>query len=127
MYARYRFMGCVIHHRQVLDAAPFSRAVKHEVHRPHLICRRWALQGMHVAQGSLFASALFHLKTRFSVEPVHALVVDDLSSLAQLQIDHFSAVSAMALGQDNDLLLEHAVAVLSWLIAVGTGTHVGDA
>jgi len=29
--------GCVIHFRQALDAAPLSRAIKHEVHGPHLV------------------------------------------------------------------------------------------
>ncbi len=82
---------------------------------------------MSVAKGNLLAPALLHLQTRLGVQAVDTFVIDDLSGLAQLQIDHAGAIASMSLGQGDDLVLEHAVAVLSWLIAVGTGAHVDDA
>ena len=122
----YRLMSCVILHRKALDAAPLGHAIKHEVHGPHLVAGRWALQGMSVAQRYLLASAPLHLQTRLGIQAIYALVIHDLACLAQLQIDHHVAISIMALGQGDDLLLEHVVAVVGRLVALGTGAHAND-
>jgi hypothetical protein len=98
-------VGRVIDHRQVLDAASFGRAVKDKVHRPHLVGCHRALQRVALGQRDLLALALFDLQARLSVQAVNTLVVDDLASLAQLQVNHTGAISAVALGQGNDLLL----------------------
>ena len=66
---------------------------------------------MPVAQGNILAPALLHLQTCLGKQAVHTLVVHDLVRLAQLQIDHAGAVSAIALGQGDDLLVECAIAV----------------
>jgi hypothetical protein len=77
-----------------------------EVHGPDRVGGCWALQGMPVTQWDFPASALLRLQTRLGIQSVHTLVVHDLARLAKLQIDHAGAVSAMALGQGDDLLLE---------------------
>ena len=66
-------------------------------------------------------------KLAWSVKALHALVVDNLTRLAQLQIDHVGALTSMPLRQSNDLLLERTVGVLGRLVAVGTGAHAHDA
>lgn len=51
-------------------------------------------------------------------------MVDEFTGLAKLQIDHASAVAAMALCQSDDLFLECAIAVLGRFIAVlASGLH----
>ena len=50
-------------------------------------------------------------------------MIHDLACLAQLQIDHPGAESAMSLGQGDDPLLERAIKVCSGLVTQCTGAH----
>lgn len=81
---------------------------------------------MALGQRDLLALALFDLQARQRVQAVNALVVDDLASLAQLHVNHASAISAVALGQGNNLLLQVAITVTDGFVAQSTGTHAND-
>ncbi len=126
-YDGHRFVGRVIDDRQVLDDPPLGRPVKDEVHGPYLVGRHRTLQGMTVGQRDLLALALSDLQPRLGIQALDALVVDDLTGLAQLQVDHARAVTAMALRQGDDLVLQGLVAVRGGLVTVGAGAHADDA
>ena len=111
-------MGGIIDHCQVLDAASFGRAVKDEVHGPYLVGRYWTLQGVTVSLRDLLAFTLPDLQSRFGIEPIDALVVDDLAGLAQLEVDQASPIAPVTLGQGDDRFLQRAVAVCSGFVPV---------
>ncbi len=70
------FMGCVIHYRKALDAAPFSCAIKHEDYRPHLISRCRPLQWMSICQGDFLAPVLLQLKASLGLQAIHTFLID---------------------------------------------------
>lgn len=82
---------------------------------------------MPVTQWDFLASALLHLQPGLGMQAIHALVVHDLTRLAQLQIDHAGDVSAMALSQGDDLLLECAITVSGGFVTQNTDAHAEDA
>jgi hypothetical protein len=53
-------------------------------------------------------------------------VVDYLASLAQFQVNNAGAISAVALGEGDDLLPQVAITVTDGFVAQGTGTHAHD-
>lgn len=122
----HRLVSRVIDYRQVLDAASFGRAVKDEVHRPHLVGCHRALQRMTLSQRNLLSLALPDLQPRLGIQAVDALVVDHLTGLAQLEVDHAGPIPPMTLSQGHDLFLERTVAVCGGLVPVGAGAHADD-
>ena len=116
----------IVHHGQVLDHPPFGGAIEHEVHRPDVIGRLRTPQGLPIGHRHLLAPPPLHLEVGFGIQPFHPLVVDPLSGLAQLQVNHAGAVAAMPLGQGNDLLPQGLVTIRRRLVAEGTGAHADD-
>lgn len=120
-------MGGIIDDRQALDAAPLCRPVEHEIHRPQLIGCLGTLQRVAIRNRNLLSLAPFHLQTRFGIEPIHALVIDDLSRLTQFQIDHPGPVAPMALGECDDPLSQCGIPICCWSIAVSARAHPNHA
>lgn len=120
------FMGRIVNDGQALEAAPFSRPVKHEIHRLHLVGGQRSLQGMAVGNRDLLPLAPSHLQACLGIQPIHAFVIDDLPGLPKLQIDHPSPITTMSLGEGYDFLPQDGISVCHRLVAESARTHADD-
>ena len=77
----HRFMGCIIHHGQTLDAAAFRRAVKYEVHGPNLVGGLWPAQRLAMGHRNLLPLTPSYLKTGLCVQTLDALVIHGTDEL----------------------------------------------
>ncbi len=76
-------MSRVIDESQVLDRSPFRGPVKNEIHRPHLVRHQWTFEWMAICGGDLLSLASFYLQAGFGIQPIDALVIDDLTGLPE--------------------------------------------
>ena len=80
----YSLVGRVINDCQILDDAPFCCPIEHKIHGPYLVGGQGPFEGMAFGDRDLLPLALSNLQTRFGIEPIYTLVVNDLAGLTQL-------------------------------------------
>lgn len=76
----------------------------------------WRTKGWRSDMG-IFLCLCFDLKAGLGIQTISPLATHDLSSLAQLQIDHAGPVAAMTLRQSDDLFFQSAVVVAGRFVA----------
>lgn len=72
---------------------------------------------------SFVETATAYLRLLLGVHALHARVIDSLSGLTHLQVDHWRTIAAVALRQIHDLLSQLDVAVRSGHATQCRGTH----
>ncbi len=104
-------------HQQLYDASRCD-AVEHEVDRPHLVSGARANQQLPLTRRDFLATPMPHLQFLQHLEPLDALVVDQLSGLSELEVDRLRAVTAVTLRERHDLLARLRVAVRRRLVTL---------
>lgn len=122
----HRFMSRVIDHGEILDDTSFCRTIEHEIHRPDLIGSQWPLQWVPVGRRDFLSLAPSHLQPSLGIEPIHPLVINDLSGLAQFQIDHPGPVAPVALSERDDPFFQGGIAIRHRLVTENARAHANE-
>ncbi len=96
---------------EALQDAPFGGVVEDEIDGPDLIRGSGPEQWLPVGRRHLFPFPSAHLQVRLLVQALDSFVIDHLTGLAELQVDHADAVAFMAIGQRADHLAQIDVGV----------------
>lgn len=91
----------IVDNYEALERAPGSHLIEHKIHRPNLVRAARPHQRLPFGSRDLLAPPTPDMQLFERVPPLSALVVDDLASLPELQVDHPNPISPMALRQSH--------------------------
>ena len=113
----------IIDNGEALECPTTCHPIEDEVHRPYLVGSGGTHERLALGYWDFLALASAQLQSLQCIKPIYPLVIHALASLAQLQVNHASAVATMTLGECDDLRTQRHVAIGRGTIAQAAGTH----